>query len=118
MWFAKRLGTGLLLTALGLVSGSEAQAPSLSNACQTGFGVCPAPMAPVGAPCVCGPGHPGRMIFAPPSQLSPGAAQQGRLTTACGTPFGVCQTPFPGPVGSSCTCVGPRGPDAGQMILR
>ena len=102
---AKRLGTGLLLTALGVVSGSEAQGPPLSNACQTRVGVCLAPIAPVGAPCVCGMGDPGRMTFAhnQQQQMPQQNFPQQRLTTACGTPFGVCQTPFPGPVGSSCT---------------
>jgi hypothetical protein len=60
------------------------------------------------------------MIFAPtqgnPPPSSGSMQQQGRLTMACGTPFGVCQTQFPAPIGSPCTCVGPRGPDAGQMI--
>lgn len=116
MWVAKRIGTGLLLAVFGLVGGSEAQAPPLSSACQTQFGVCLAPLAPVGAPCTCGPGHAGRMIFAPPAPPPPGIAQQGRLTTACGTPFGVCRTQFPAPIGAPCTCMGPRGPDAGQMI--
>lgn len=122
MRLARRLGTGLLLVALGAVSGSEAQAPPLSNACQTRFGICPAPIAPVGAPCVCGMGDPGRMIFAPmqQQQMRPPQdfRQQRPLTTACGTPFGVCQTPFAAPAGAPCTCVGPRGPDAGQMIAR
>lgn len=112
---AQRLGTGLLFTVLGLVSGSEAQGPPLSNACQTAYGVCPAPVAPVGAPCMCIGRDPGRMIFAPPALPPPGFPHQERLSTACGTRFGVCQT-APAPTGAPCTCVGPRGPDAGQMI--
>ena len=119
MRVARRLGTGLLLIGLGVVSGSEAQPPPLSSACQTQFGVCLAPKAPVGAPCTCGYGDPGRMIFAPMQQQQQRPSnfpQQNRLTTACGTPFGVCQMQFPAPVGAPCTCYGPRGPDKGQMI--
>lgn len=120
MWFTQRVGTGLLLTlfaVVSLVSDSDAQGPALSNACRTQFGVCLAPVAPVGAPCVCGAGDPGRMIFAPPSQQVPSnPAQQGRLTTACATQFGVCQTRSPAPMGAPCTCSGSRGPDPGQMV--
>lgn len=117
MWSAKLLGPALLLAVLGLVSGSDAQGPALTSACQTQYGVCLAPVAPVGAPCSCGRGDPGRMIFAPQQapQQTP-YQQQGRLTTACGTSFGVCQTSSPGPVGAPCTCWGPRGGDAGQHI--
>ena len=111
----KQVSAGLLLTLFASVSGSEAQGPTLSTACRTQFGVCLAPVAPVGAPCMCGAGDPGRMIFAP-SQGPQQFPQQGRLTTACATQFGVCQVASPAPVGAPCTCFGPRGADRGQMI--
>jgi len=85
MWSAKLLGPALLLAVLGLVSGSEAQGPALTSACQTQYGVCLAPVAPVGAPCVCGRGDPGRMIFAPqqaPQQQPP--VEQRREYAAAG----------------------------------
>ena len=111
---AQQLGTGLLFVVLGLVSGSEAQGPPLSDACQTAFGVCRAPVAPVGAPCTCfgprGP-DPGRMLFIPSSP----SQQQQTFSTACATPFGVCQT-SPAPIGAPCRCFGPRGPDPGRVI--
>jgi hypothetical protein len=111
---AQQLGTGLLFAVLGLVSDSEAQAPPLSNACQTAFGVCPAPLAPVGAPCLCVGKDPGRMIFMPFN--SPPPVQQQTFSTSCATAFGVCQT-SPAPVGGPCTCFGPGGrPDAGRVI--
>jgi hypothetical protein len=119
MSFTKHVATGLLLTLIALVSGSEAQGPTLSNACRTQFGVCLAPTAPVGAPCFCGTGDPGRMIFAPSQgsqQFPQQFPQQGGFTTACATQFGVCQTPSPRPIGAPCTCSGPRGADPGQMI--
>lgn len=112
---AQQLGAGLIFTALVLVSGSEAQGPPLSNSCQTVFGVCAAPVAPVGAPCLCFGRDPGRMIFVPSKPAQQGFPQQGRFSTACGTAFGVCQTK-PASIGAPCTCFGPRGPDAGQVI--
>jgi len=111
-----RIGAGVLLALAGLASGGEAQ--SFSNLCQTAKGVCYAPRAPVGAPCVCGGGDPGRMIYAAPSPTSPPPSprQQVRLGTTCGTPFGVCQTRSAARVGFPCSCTGPRGLDAGQII--
>src|SRR5687768_8272832 len=56
----------MLAGAVALAS-SQAQVP-LSTACQTAFGICPAAVAPVGAPCSCfGPrgADPGRMIYTP-----------------------------------------------------
>jgi hypothetical protein len=119
----KRMGGAVVVAIMGLASAGQAQ--PLSNACQTQYGVCSAPLAPVGAPCVCGPGHPGRMLFATsegsawqgPSE-APGwqSPSRGRGSTGCATPFGVCQVPYPAPIGSPCTCLGPRGPDRGQII--
>ena len=105
------LGTVLYAANVG------AQVP-LSNACQTNFGVCSAPVAPVGAPCTCfssqrGP-DPGRMIYTG----GPGAGIQSPMSNFCGTQFGVCQMPFQAPVNTPCTCVGPRGPDPGRVIWR
>lgn len=105
------LGTVLYAASVG------AQVP-LSNACQTNFGVCPAPVAPVGAPCTCfgdQRGHdPGRMIYVTPSGR-PGPGFQSPVSNFCATPFGVCQMPFQAPVNTPCTCVGPRGPDPGRI---
>lgn len=99
----------LLLGTLVLAFSAHAQAP-LSSACQTQFGICPAPVAPVGAPCACGPGHPGRMIFMAPQ--GPGMAPPGLMSMACGTQYGICPTPFAAPVGSPCGC----GSHPGRMI--
>jgi hypothetical protein len=112
-----RIGAGILLALVGFAAGGEAQ--SFSSLCQTAKGVCYAVGAPVGAPCVCGGGDPGRMIYAPPQATSPSGQmrqQQIRLGTTCGTPFGVCQIRSALPVGSPCSCYGPRGPDTGQII--
>lgn len=94
------LVVGVLLTA----AVAHAQGP-LSGACQTQFGICPAPVAPVGAPCMCGPGHPGRMIY----QGGPAPVPMG---AACATRFGVCPMPYPAPIGTPCGC----GRDPGQII--
>ena len=98
--YAIRPAIAALAGALVFAAVAHAQVP-LSAACQTQFGVCPAPTAPVGAPCVCGPGHPGRMIF-----MSGGGsmAPQPAMSRYCGTQFGACPTPFAAPVGSPCGC--------------
>jgi hypothetical protein len=112
--YAIQLGTATLLVITMLTSGGEAQPPSqyFSNACRTNFGVCYAAGAPVGAPCTCGGGDPGRMVFVP-MQTPAGRPPIG---TACGTRFGVCPLQYPLQLGSPCTCFGPRGPDPGQVI--
>jgi hypothetical protein len=108
----------VLLAAVLLPVAGHAQVP-LTNACQTQFGVCLAPVAPVGTPCSCipayGPPHPGRMIFTSP----PGGPAQAPMnpagppiSNACGTQFGVCPV-MPAPVGSPCGC----GPHPGQVII-
>jgi hypothetical protein len=110
-----RIGAGVLLALLAFASVGQAQ--SFSSLCQTAKGVCYAQGAPVGAPCVCAGSDPGRMIYAPSAPSSPVQQQmQFRLGTTCATPFGVCQIRSALPVGSPCSCYGPRGPDAGQII--
>lgn len=108
--------TALLLLFAGVQVSAGAQAP-LTNACQTQFGVCFTQLAPVGAPCMCGPGgpaHQGRMIFtAPPPVQMQAPPPQLPASIACGTRFGVCQMPFPAPVGTPCSC----GTDPGQIIM-
>jgi hypothetical protein len=100
------MAAGALISSLA----AQAQVP-LSGACQTQFGVCPAPVAPVGAPCICGPGHQGRMIFMNPQGVGgpPPSVPMGNM---CGTRFGVCLTPSFAPFGSPCGC----GPDPGQIV--
>lgn len=106
-------------SAMFCATGIEAQQVPLSQACQTPFGVCPAPVAPVGALCTCfGPRGPdaGRMIYAPPPQQAGAPNVLPLLSNLCRTPFGVCQMPFQAPVSTQCACMGPRGPDPGQVI--
>jgi hypothetical protein len=110
MRHARRIGTTVMIALAGVAGAGEAQ--PLSTACETARGVCLAPRAPVGTPCVCGDGDRGRMVFLRPA---PGT-QTGGLGTACGTPFGVCPAPSPLPIGARCACIGPRGPDPGQII--
>jgi len=103
--------------AIGLATGAVAQVPT-STTCQTRYGICRAPVAPVGAPCACiGPRGPdsGRMIYAPAAQRAP-QMQQVPLGNACRTPYGVCSLPFNAPLNAPCTCMGPRGPDQGNVI--
>lgn len=100
--------------AIGLATSAIAEVPT-SSTCQTRYGICRAPVAPVGAPCVCGRGDPGRMIYAPVQQSSP-RIQQVPMSNACRTAYGVCAMPFGAPVGAPCACVGPRGQDPGQVV--
>jgi hypothetical protein len=112
--WAAILATG----TLGWATTVDAQVP-LSTACQTGYGVCAAPVAPIGVPCTCFGGQrghdPGRMIYIPQQhQQQMGGAPQ--LSNACATNFGVCPMPFQAPVGVNCVCNGPRGADPGRVV--
>jgi len=97
---------------------AHAEVP-LSTACQTAFGVCPAPVAPVGTLCRCvgprGP-DPGRMIYGTKYPATGSANQRVPVSNACATNFGVCSLPFQAPLGAPCTCTGVRGADVGRAV--
>lgn len=104
--------TGLLVLLLA-GSAAQAQGPSVSNVCQTYYGVCYLQHPePIGLTCYCGNDQ-GRIIY--PQQNSPRQVprRDPRLSDTCATAYGVCSVNW-GPIGSGCYC----GPDPGRRIER